>query len=39
MRGESYEAQAKLEQYLTEELQTKSEFQISIWADTHQMTI
>lgn len=28
-----------LEQFLTEELQTKSEFEVSVWADTHKMTI
>jgi len=31
--------QAKLDAYLAEELQTKSEFQIQVWADTHKTTI
>ena len=32
-------SEAKLEVYLQEELQTKSEFYVSVWADTHKMTI
>jgi len=31
--------ETKLEQYLAEELQTKSEVTFSIWADTHKQTI
>lgn len=33
------ESESKFEQFLTEELQTKSEFEVSAWADTHKMTI
>jgi hypothetical protein len=29
----------KLEKYLQEELQTKSEIQVTVWADTHKATI
>jgi len=31
--------ESQLEQYLTDELQTKSEYEVSVWADTHKMTI
>ena len=38
-KGKSNDAIAKFEEYMTEELQTKSEFQVTVWADTHQSSI
>ena len=32
-------SEAKFEEYLTKELQTKSEFRINVWADTHKAHI
>ena len=33
------QSEAKLEEYLSKDLQTKSEFQVNVWADTHKAHI